>query len=251
MTLRNSYVTVPRDCVDRLAGHDSLAEFGFLQVGSNESHATYSWRGTDWPICLIAQVCGRSFERLFENSYFCFDDDGLAEGASLYFGLSRSDYSHVDSQRNLGCLNHLEASVNPEVWLLKLPVLDFGAGSGWAARELEGRGRRVICFDSCKAMRDGWGKLGLQWVENLALLQSESIGVVFACYVLHYGLSSHDANSILRVLGRGGVLVGNVHKSIGLDRLSARLSSIGLDVQVEKAGAGAGFGSILCARKIA
>jgi len=127
-------------------------------------------------------------------------------------------------------------------------VLDFGCGPGLVALGVQHLCGAIVGYDASAAMRELSHSNGLRILNCLAEVESGAFDCIIAVYVLHFGLSDECCSELYRVSKLGASLLGNCHKSVGLELLVGKLTTAGFSVR-EVDSCRMEFGPILMASK--
>jgi SAM-dependent methyltransferase len=138
--------------------------------------------------------------------------------------------SVIEPERNLLNIETLLSLVVAAMPTSRLPVIDFGCGSGLSAKVGRKRGVDLVGFDICSGMRNLAEERGLTTIasDTLSALPEESLRGSFASYVLHLHARPELLPKIWRSTERGGIFAANFHKGIGFQEFEMYAEEIGM-----------------------
>ncbi len=211
-----------------------------LNVGIEDSYVLKE--GVVWIFGLseIAGGVGKAVEkskdievlRYLDRFHLVLSNANLAERQEVldeFFEFIAEDYEHIiDLSRNRENIKILLSLLKGRIECSENAiVIDYGCGIGLSNESLFEA--KLIGFDRCKIMRRIAKDRGMViWChEELAKQPDETINGAFASYVLHYLLPENKEFQLLwPKLKPGAVLVANLHKKQGIERLEAAIRKV-------------------------
>lgn len=137
--------------------------------------------------------------------------------------------SRFHYKNNLSCYDYLINLALKHKASSKSSSLDFGSGTGIIIDSLFApKLESIVGFDFCDEMRKLSRNRGMKTLSAFEFnsLSSSQFDIVILNYVLHLGISFNSLNNLLEFLVKGGVLVGNIHKNIGINNFRNWLDSL-------------------------
>jgi SAM-dependent methyltransferase len=162
---------------------------------------------------------------------------GRADLVRAFFDWLARDYDRVtDVDRNAENIRALRELLHDHGVAEGARVLDFGCGTGLAARVLDGA--EVIGFDQSATMRAiAARESGPVWgPQELALQEGESLDGGFASYVLHLRAGGALVRAALDRMREGAVFAANFHRRAGVRWSAAIFAAAGMRVLYEADG---------------
>lgn len=203
--------------------------------------------------------CRRRIESKAPGSFYCLldrvflyrDSGALWAAGQAFFEVAAEEYDTlISADRNQACAEYLlRTAVLIRDGSIPGKVLDFGCGTGLSALRLRAAGVDVVGYDCNASMREHARQAGLNVVNTMLECASDSIDIVVACYVMHFGVRESDALELYRVVPVGGVVLGNFHKGMGIASATAILGGAGFSVATVAARPADGFGPIILFRR--
>jgi ubiquinone/menaquinone biosynthesis C-methylase UbiE len=132
-------------------------------------------------------------------------------------------------QNNISCCDHLINLALKHKISDKSITLDFGSGTGIIIdSSFVSKLESIIGFDFCGEMRKLSRNRGMRTLSVFEFnsLPSNQFDIIILNYVLHLGISFNSLNHLLKFLVQGGVLVGNIHKDLGVNTFRDWLNSL-------------------------
>ncbi len=172
--------------------------------------------------------------RYLDRFHLVLSSTNLAERQEVldeFFEFIAEDYEHlIDLSRNRENIKILLSLLKGRIECSENAiVIDYGCGIGLSNELLFDAKFNLIGFDRCKIMRQIAKDRGMViWChEELAKQPDETINGAFASYVLHYLLPENKELQLLwPKLKPGAVLVANLHKKQGIERLEAAIRKV-------------------------
>lgn len=181
---------------------------------------------------LINWLINQNFIKIFENYWFSYNisHEGNNYFLDEFFSFLAPTYeSSIIIEKNISCYNFLINKAIKIKSCFNSRTLDFGSGTGTIIyspyiNNLD----EVIGFDFSVEMQNISQKKGLKTLSSVEFdsLPSEYFDIIILNYVLHLCIDSNLLNRLLNLLVKDGILVGNVHKGLGLKNIKTWLSSI-------------------------
>jgi hypothetical protein len=132
-------------------------------------------------------------------------------------------------KNNISCCDHLINLALKHKISDKSITLDFGSGTGIIIdSSFVSKLESIIGFDFCGEMRKLSRNRGMRTLSVFEFnsLPSNQFDIIILNYVLHLGISFNSLNHLLKFLVQGGVLVGNIHKDLGVNIFRDWLGSL-------------------------
>jgi SAM-dependent methyltransferase len=159
------------------------------------------------------------------------DPAGRAALVGAFFDWLAEDYDQVtDVDRNAANIRALHELLAAHGVHDGARLLDFGCGTGLAARVLDGPA--LVGFDQSEAMRALAARAGAHvWgPRELAAQGRGSLDAGLASYVLHLGTGPKLVRAALERMREGALFAANFHRRLGTRWAAAIFASAGMSV---------------------
>lgn len=225
-----------------------------LSLGPPETHSDlYIWSVTDAPAdgTLVQCANGKQLrlDRYLDRFHLALpdDDEEREQLVTEFFEWIADEYGQlIDCDRNIENIDNLchllqRCGVGKKGQLL----LDFGCGTGLAARSSGCGQATIVGFDQSPTMRQIARRAGMTvWSHaDLARQPPGAIDGAFASYVFHTATGAGSVRLVVARMVPDGFFTVNFHKERGRDWADKLLQSLGMHTILEEPGDTARHGS--------